>query len=213
MNVGVVDYDAGNLRSVETALRHIGTDFVVSSDPDVLRRSDRLIFPGVGDAGAAMDVLNRSGLAEAIREFYRSGNPMLGICLGSQIVLEGSDETATPCLGLVKGRARLFPFSRSNGPAGTQSGEHLKVPHIGWNGVHPLSEDPLFSGIPDRTSFYFVHSYYPEPEEKSVLCTTDYGIEFAAGLRQENLWAVQFHPEKSGETGLQMLRNFLESAL
>ena len=209
MTIGVVDYDAGNLRSVETALRYLGADFVLTTDPDLLRRTDRLLFPGDGNAGSAMNVLNATGLGDMIREFFASGRPIFGICLGAQIVLEGSEETPEPCLGLVPGRAKLFPFAiRPGGPAAGQ--ERLKVPHMGWNNVHPASPDPLFAGIPDNSPFYFVHSYYPAPEAKSVLCTSEYGIEFASGIRKDNLWAVQFHPEKSGEHGLRMLRNFLE---
>ncbi len=202
MMVAVVDYEAGNLRSVETALRHIGVQFVVSQDPDVVVKADRLVFPGVGDAGAAMRVLRRTGLDAAISEFFRSGRPMLGICVGCQVILDGSEETDEPCLGLVPGVARLFPGGRG-----------LKVPQIGWNNVSPRGDDPLFRGIPSGTSFYFVHSYYPDPVDKdAVLCTTDYGLEFASGIRKDNLAAVQFHPEKSGEYGLQMLRNFLSDS-
>ncbi|WP_455381479.1 glutamine amidotransferase-related protein [Salinispira pacifica] len=245
MTVGVVDYQAGNLRSVETALHHLGAEYLLSSDPDRLLRTDRLIFPGDGHAGAAMTVLNSTGLGEAIHAFFASGRPIFGICLGCQIVLEGSEETESPCLGIVPGRARLFPFAkaragtasrkgaratstaaaeptadrqmaRPNGPAAAHveggGSPALKVPHMGWNEVHPLRSDPLFEGIPDNASFYFVHSYYTEPDAEYRLCTTDYGISFASGLRRENLWAVQFHPEKSGEHGLRMVSNFLNIA-
>lgn len=206
MTVGVVDYQAGNLRSVETALRFLGADFVLTGDPEKLLATDRLIFPGDGNAGAAMKVLNATGLGEAIRSFYASGRPLFGICLGCQIVLEGSEETPAACLGIVSGRARLFPFARGRADAHGK----LKVPHMGWNSVHPVNPDPLFAGIPDNASFYFVHSYYTEPAPQNVLCTTDYGITFPSGLRKDNLWAVQFHPEKSGEHGIRMVRNFLE---
>jgi imidazole glycerol-phosphate synthase subunit HisH len=217
MTVGVVDYHAGNLRSVETALRFLGVDFVLSEDPETLLKTDRLIFPGDGNAGAAMKVLGATGLGEAIRTFYASGRPVFGICLGCQIVLEGSEETPAACLGIVAGRAKLFPFARARGDrksesaaVATTTAPALKVPHMGWNSVHPVRSDPLFSGIPDNASFYFVHSYYTEPAAEHVLCTTDYGITFPSGLRKDNLWAVQFHPEKSGEHGIRMVRNFLE---
>ncbi|HUX14555.1 MAG TPA: imidazole glycerol phosphate synthase subunit HisH [Spirochaetia bacterium] len=209
----MVDYQAGNLRSVETALHHLGADFVVSCDPDALLRTDRLIFPGDGHAGAAMKVLESGGLGDAITTFFSAGKPVFGICLGCQIVLERSEETESPCLGIVAGGAKLFPFARDRETSAPATGERLKVPHMGWNAVHPVHSDPLFTGVPDGASFYFVHSYYTEPAAENVLCTTDYGIEFASGLRKRNLWAVQFHPEKSGEHGLRMLRNFLEVEL
>ena len=199
MRVGVVDYEAGNLRSVETALRAIDADYVVSDRPEPLLATDRLVFPGVGDAKAAMDVLERSGLADAVRSFFETGKLILGICVGSQIVLDASEENNATCLGLVPGTARRFP-----GDMG------LKVPHMGWNQVDNTEGHALFDGIAPGTSFYFVHSYYPDPDHaEHRLATTDYGITFAAGVQRENLMAVQFHPEKSGEAGLRLLGNFL----
>lgn len=199
MKIGVVDYDAGNLRSVETALRFLGADFVVSQDPDLIVKVDRMIFPGVGDAGAAMRVLRRTGLDEAIKEVYRAGKLLFGICLGSQIIMSGSEETDEPCLGIIPGKARIFPETRE-----------LKVPHMGWNTVEHDGAEILFDDIPGDASFYFVHSYYPEPGDQSAtIGTTEYGITFTSAVRKDNLFAVQFHPEKSGEFGLRMLRNFL----
>ena len=199
MTLGVVDYEAGNLRSVETALRAIEADFVISDKPEELLGSDRLIFPGVGDAKAAMDVLERSGLADAVRSFFESGKRILGICVGSQIVLDASEENDARCLGLVPGVARRFPVKKG-----------LKVPHMGWNQVDNIEDHPLFDGIEPGTSFYFVHSYYPDPSyAEHRLGSTDYGVTFASGVCRENLTAVQFHPEKSGQAGLKLLRNFI----
>jgi glutamine amidotransferase len=210
--IGVIDYKAGNLRSVETALRFIGADFQVTNDPQRLMDFDKLIFPGVGEARSAMDELHSSGLDQGIREFFTSGKPMLGICIGCQIVLTRSDERDTPCLDLVPGIARSF--SQEFAQRGIQG---LKVPQIGWNQVHWNQENPsavkLFAGIPQGRSFYFVHSYFPQPElADQSLCSTQYGLEFASGVSRENLAAVQFHPEKSGEYGLTLLSNFCGNA-
>ncbi|MFW5994607.1 MAG: imidazole glycerol phosphate synthase subunit HisH [Spirochaetia bacterium] len=218
MSTGVIDYDAGNLKSVETALTYLGADFLVSSDPDRLSKCDRLIFPGVGDANAAMGILRERGLDALIREFAGLGRRLLGICLGSQIVLESSEENGARCLGLVPGTARKFP-----GDAG------FKVPHMGWNRVTPVAAQataagtdsaagtaaghPLFAGIPADASFYFVHSYYPDPaDSRDIVATTDYIVPFASAISRGSIWAVQFHPEKSGRVGLRMLSNFLNAA-
>lgn len=203
MTVAVIDYRAGNLRSVETALRHLDADFFVTADPEGVMEADRVVFPGVGEAQAAMDVLNESGLAQAIGEFYRSGKPLLGICLGCQIMMERSEERNAVCLGLLQGR--VVRFAQKFG---------LKVPHMGWNQVDFTREHPLFNGIPSGSSYYFVHSYYVEPEDDAVvLARTDYGIEFPSVVGWENLTAVQFHPEKSGRIGLRLLANFLSRDL
>lgn len=200
--VGVVDYDAGNLTSVKTALKYLQAEYVVSSEPAELDKTDRLIFPGVGEARAAMRNLQSRGLDRFLHEYFSSGRQMLGICLGSQIVLTDSEENSTPCLGLVPGTARRF--SRTSG---------LKVPHMGWNQVRTARTSVLFKDIPEGSSFYFVHSYYPDPEDEStVAATSDYGITFTAALQLDNLHAVQFHPEKSGKWGLQLLQNFLSRA-
>ncbi len=199
MRIAVVDYNAGNLRSVETALKHLGADFFVSNRPEGILAADKLIFPGVGEAKAAMGVLNTSGLDRAIDDFYQSGRPVLGICLGSHIVLSDSEESNTQCLGLVPGTARRFPQVRG-----------FKVPHMGWNQVMHDGTHRLFKGIPSGSSFYFVHSYYPEPRESGTcIARTGYMIEFCSGLCLENLAAFQFHPEKSGACGLKLLENFI----
>jgi len=197
--IGVVNYDAGNLQSVETALQHLGADFIVSSDPKVLDAADKLIFPGVGEARAAMDRLEHYGLDDFISQYHREGRYILGICIGAQIILTRSEENDTGCLNLVEGTARKFPAVKG-----------LKVPHMGWNTVHVKGETDLFRGIPDGSSFYFVHSYYPSPEnEEQTLAYTCYGIDFCSALRKGSLYAVQFHPEKSGKWGLQLLSNYI----
>lgn len=201
--VVVLDYGAGNLRSVVNALRRLGCAHDVSSDPAEAARADRLVFPGVGGAGSAMSVLARTGLDGALREVYRSGRPLLGICLGSQIVFERSEEGDTPCLGLLPGRVRLLPSC-------DQAGGKLKVPHMGWNVVRRLREHPVLSGVPDGTAFYFVHSYYIDPALASaVLAVVEYGRSIPAVVGSGSFVATQFHLEKSGEPGLAMLRSFL----
>lgn len=197
--VGIVDYDAGNLKSVETALEYLQADFVISSDPEVLERTEKLIFPGVGEAKAAMERLKHYRLDDFIREYYKAGRNILGICLGAQIVLSSSEENGTQCLDLISGTARRFP-----------GGQGLKVPHMGWNSVKVDMESRLFEDIPNGSSFYFVHSYYPDPDEGECrIASTNYGFEFCSALRQGSLHAVQFHPEKSGKWGLQLLHNYL----
>ncbi|MBN1696285.1 MAG: imidazole glycerol phosphate synthase subunit HisH [Spirochaetales bacterium] len=198
--VGIVDYRAGNLRSVETAFRYIGSDFFISGQPEDFRSASHLVFPGVGDAGAAMRVLKETGLGQAIREFYTSGKPVLGICLGCQIVLSRSEEGNVECLDLIRGTVVRFPERPG-----------FKVPHMGWNQVKDASGHPLFDGIPERSSFYFVHSYYPVPESTAdCIGETEYGVTFASAICRDNCAAVQFHPEKSGERGLRLLGNFLK---
>ncbi|MDR1894908.1 MAG: imidazole glycerol phosphate synthase subunit HisH [Spirochaetales bacterium] len=224
---GIVDFNAGNLRSVETALDYLGADYLVSAFPEELNRCARLIFPGVGDAGAAMEVLNRTGLGDFIRDWVRRDRFLLGICIGCQLLFEYSMERDTPCLGILPGTVNLFPSEERD-----SSGRRFKVPHMGWNQVRLIAPHPLLSGLPPEASFYFVHSYYPAPavEEPSpvpfvpgcrfdprgtqpvphALGITGYILDFASLLVRDNLMAAQFHPEKSGEHGLKLIRNFLE---
>ena len=196
--LAVVDYGAGNLRSVLRALASAGAEPVVVADPDAVLRAYALVFPGVGAAGSAMRRLREQGLDEAIREFHRSGRPVLGVCLGLQLLFEWSEEDGgTPGLGLLPGQVRRFP-------------DGLKVPHMGWNRVRLRQDHPLFAGIPDGTYFYFVHSYYAEPADQGfIVGTTDYGVEFASVVGRDNLVATQFHPEKSSRWGLAVYANFL----
>ena len=199
MTVGLVDYNAGNLRSVELALEYLGVDYVVSQDSSLLEETDRLIFPGVGEARSAMEVLEKTGLAGMIHRFAASGKPLLGICLGCQILMSVSEERNTECLGILPGTVRRFI------PA-----PGLKVPHMGWNQVWHRNRHPIFSGIPDGVSFYFVHSYYVACDSaEAEICDTDYGGPFTSGVADGNVVAFQFHPEKSGEYGLSLLKNFV----
>jgi glutamine amidotransferase len=197
--VAVVDYGAGNLRSVERALAHLGASFFTTDRPEELSRGERLVFPGVGEARAAMDVLREKDLGRAIVEFAATDRPVLGICIGAQVVLDRSEERDTPCLGLVGGEAVRFRLP----------GE-LKVPHMGWNQVEHQDRHAIFSGIPEASCFYFVHSYYPRVvDESRTVGETDYGMRFTSAFARDNLVAVQFHPEKSGAKGLKLLANFL----
>ena len=195
----IVDYDAGNLRSVQRACSEVGLDAVICADPDQLRRADRVIFPGVGAAGSAMESLQAAGLDLALKEVIDQGRPVLGICLGLQISLDYSEENDTKTLGLIKGRVRRFSFTRPE----------LKIPHMGWNEVRPLRAHPVLEGIEAGDEFYFVHAYYPEPESGSrVFAETDYENNFACVVGKDNYIATQFHPEKSGRVGLRLLSQF-----
>ncbi len=199
MRIGVVDYEAGNLKSVETALKHLQADFLISKESSELAKCGKIIFPGVGEAFSAMKVLEQTGLAAFIRDSFKADVPLFGICLGSQIVLEASDERKTTCLGLVPGRAVRFKKNKG-----------IKIPHMGWNGVVIKKPHYIFNTIPDGSSFYFVHSYYPAPfREDDIVAVTEYDIQFSSVFAKGSLVAVQFHPEKSGEVGLQMLSNFI----
>jgi glutamine amidotransferase len=198
--VGVLDYEAGNLTSVETALKHLGARYRVSADPEELKRCDQLIFPGVGEARAAMRALQRSGLDRLLRDFATGGAPMLGICLGCQIILTATEENDTACLDILPGTVRRFPADAG-----------VKIPHMGWNTVSHGESHPLFQEIPEEASFYFVHSYYPALRDAGMeIGRTHYGIGFSSAFARENLLAVQFHPEKSGRWGLKLLENFLK---
>jgi glutamine amidotransferase len=199
MKTGVMDYGAGNIRSVETALRRLGAEFVVSGRPEVLKTCDKLIIPGDGEAQAAMTVLNKTGLAEFALDFFHAGRPILGICIGCQIVMEHSAERDTKCLGLIPGEVIRFPKNLG-----------LKVPHMGWNAVFHGGSHPIFKNVKDGSPCFFVHSYYPKPKDTShgIACT-EYGIRFASAIARENLVALQFHPEKSAEPGIKMVENFV----
>jgi len=194
----VIDYEAGNLTSVVRSLKALGVAGKVTQDPRVVKQATRLVFPGVGAAGKAMATLQRLGLDQALKDCFQAGIPILGICLGAQIILEHSEENDTPCLGLLPGRTRMLPLKPG-----------IKIPHMGWNQVRFLRSHPVFQGLPETAEYYFVHSYYPDPGETMVLGLTDHGMEFPSALGRRNLVATQFHPEKSGRYGLQLLKNFL----
>jgi imidazole glycerol-phosphate synthase subunit HisH len=199
--ITIVDYKAGNLTSVKRALDHLGIQNQISKDPDVVRNAKRIIFPGVGAAGAAMGVLNEQNLDSALRESFQKGTPILGICIGCQIILTHSEEDDTPCLDLISGETVRFQLSD---PA-------LKIPHMGWNTVTVTQPHPILSHLHPGDEFYFVHSFYPQPDDSTkIYATSDYGGTFPVAVSKNNLFAVQFHAEKSGPLGLQLLENFSE---
>ena len=197
--LAIIDYGAGNIGSVQRACAETGIQSVITSDLDNLKNAERIIFPGVGAAPATMDNLNRTGLAEALKQAFAAGIPILGICVGAQVVLDSSEEGDTPCLGLIAGKTIRFKFQDKS----------LKIPQIGWNTVKVLQPHPLLEGIDKEDEFYFVHSYYPQPaRQENVYAVSDYGGEFCCAVGNKNLFAVQFHPEKSGRFGLQLLQRF-----
>ncbi|MFZ5586874.1 MAG: imidazole glycerol phosphate synthase subunit HisH [Thermodesulfobacteriota bacterium] len=203
--IAIIDYEAGNLTSVKRALDHLGAPCRITSDLDFIASAERVIFPGVGAAGAAMASMRRLGLDRALAEALRVGKPVLGICLGTQIIFESSQEDLATCLGLMPGQTVRFPLDHRDA-----AGNPLKVPHMGWNSVSWTRPHPVFAGLPAEAEFYFVHSYYPAPSRAAdVVGRTEYGLGFAAAVARDNLAAVQFHPEKSGRPGLQILANFI----
>lgn len=197
--ITIVDYNAGNLRSVKRACDAVGIESVFTSDADRVADAERIIFPGVGHAKSCMQTLNRLGLDGALETARRRGVPILGICVGAQLMLEGSDEGPVTALGWFPGRTqRITPDQPS-----------LKVPHIGWNDVQVVQPHPLLDGMGEEPSLYFVHSYYMAPTEPEVLyAQSDYGSRFCCALGRDNVFAVQFHPEKSGRLGLALLERF-----
>lgn len=197
--ITIVDYGAGNLRSVQRACAAVDMPTQISADPDEVRKAERVLFPGVGAAQSAMAVVRERGLDDALREAVRRGTPSLGICIGCQIILDHSAEGDTPGLGLIAGSTERFELSDPS----------LKVPHMGWNEVHVERPHPLLEGIQAGDEFYFVHSYYPHPrDEARVYATADHGGRFCCALGEGNLFATQFHPEKSGRLGLDLLARF-----
>ena len=198
----IVDYDAGNVRSVQRACERANMKADISADPETVANADRLIFPGVGSAASAVDTLNNRGLDEAIRYFYETGRPLLGICLGLQILLEHTQEGDKPCLGLIEGACERFEFNQNS----------LKIPHIGWNEVEFVRPHPITDSLQSGDEFYFVHSYFAiARQDDHILGTTSYGDRsFCSVIGKDNLFATQFHLEKSGELGLRMLAAFAE---
>lgn len=200
--IGIVDYNAGNITSVGRALKNLGIEFILSKNPCDLENCDKLIFPGVGEAAYAMEQLKISGFDKFLKDWNKNQKPILGICLGSQIIFDWSEEGNTNCLGLIKGKIKYF---YTLNPKMTE-----KVPQIGWNNLtFKNGVCPLLKNVPENTDFYFVHSYVICPEDFSVVkATTDYGVEVPAVIQKDNLFACQFHPEKSGEIGLKILKNY-----
>lgn len=202
--IAIVDYGAGNLTSVARAVSFLGFTPKVTADPDEIGTADRIIFPGVGAAGSAMAGMADKGIDFAMKKAFKKGTPMLGICVGCQIIMEKSQENDALCLGLIPGEVKAFPRKMK-----TEEGWALKVPHMGWNGLDIVQDHPLFQGIKSDDEFYFVHSYFPVPrDEENVFGRTLYGVNFTSALGKENLFATQFHLEKSGEPGLLILKNF-----
>ena len=199
--IGIIDYDAGNIRSVEKALSYLGEKTVVSRDPDILKSVDKVILPGVGSFGQAMENLHRYELVPVIRDMIEDGKPFLGICLGLQLLFESSEESpGAEGLGILKGKILKIPSSPG-----------LKIPHMGWNSLQLQNNGRLFRNIPQDTYVYFVHSYYLQAQEPEIVkAVTGYGTEIHASVEKDNVFACQFHPEKSGKYGLEILKNFVE---
>ena len=199
--LAIIDYGAGNLRSVANALKLLGYSPTVTDKAQDVLDAAAVIFPGVGAAADTMSRLTETGLDKAIRQVIDDGRPLLAICLGMQVLLSFSEEDGrSECLGVIPGSVRRLP-------------EGLKVPHMGWNQVKQRIEHPIFTGIPDESNFYFVHSYYVAPENESVVAgTTEYGLTLCSVIVRDNVVATQFHPEKSGGLGLKMYDNFLKTA-
>ena len=197
--IAIIDYGAGNLRSVAKAVAFLGYEAQITGEPKVVLGADIVILPGVGAAGDTMDSLVRLGLVDPIKQVIGEGKPFLGICLGLQVLLTSTEESGGyDCFDLIDGVTRLLP-------------PDLKVPHMGWNQVKQEMNHPVFEGIPDEADFYFVHSYYVNPADKSIVAgETGYGINFCSMVIRDNLVATQFHPEKSGDVGLKLLDNFLK---
>ncbi len=197
--IAIIDYDAGNIKSVEKALQYLKQDVILTRDREEILAADRVILPGVGNFGDAMEKLHGYGLVDVIREYVASGKPFLGICLGLQLLFGESEESpGVPGLGILSGRITKIP-----------EGEGRKVPQIGWNDITLNTSSRLFAGVPDHSYVYFVHSYYLQAENPAeVAATTEYGVTIHAAVEAGNVYACQFHPEKSSEVGLKILTNF-----
>ena len=197
--ITIIDYGAGNIRSIEKALQFIGEEVLLTGDPEKIRSAEKLVLPGVGSFGEAMENLNRRGLTEPIREAAAQQVPLMGICLGLQLLFERSEESpGVEGLGILRGEVLRIPDAPG-----------LKIPHMGWNSLHLQNEGRLFRGIAEESYVYFVHSYYLRAaEEEIVKAVTEYGVCIHAAVEKDNVFATQFHPEKSSDVGLAMLRNF-----
>ncbi len=203
--LAILDYKAGNQTSVRRALDHIGAPCEITADPARIAAAKGLIFPGVGAAGSAMDELVQTGLDQVIKDHVAADKPLLGICVGCQILLEYSHENQTKALGIVPGECVMFDRALTD-----ENGQPIRIPHMGWNRVTLRQPCVLFDGVDPEAEFYFVHSYFPNPKQQYVIGTTTYGVEFCAVHGGPGLWATQFHPEKSGRPGLTLLQNFYD---
>ncbi len=199
--IGIIDYGMGNIHSVQKALESLGAETLVTNNPREIDKCDKIVLPGVGAFDDALKELEKKGLSAAIRESIIGKKIFLGICLGMQLLFEKSEEGNLSGLGILKGAVRKFQVAKT-----------LKVPHMGWNNLNLRQKDcPLFKDLKDNSYVYFCHSYYPAPQDNKIIAaTTGYGVEFAAIVRQGNVYGVQFHPEKSQETGLKILKNFVQ---
>ena len=202
--IAIIDYGAGNLQSVKKAFDFIGAESVITDNPEIINACDRILLPGVGSFGDAMDSMAKNGLVETVKQNALSGKPFLGICLGLQLLFEESEESpGVKGLGIFKGKIKKFSPDMG-----------LKIPHIGWNSLEIKQNDILFKGIPENSYVYFVHSYYLHAEDENDIATiTNYGIDFHSAVGKNNIFATQFHPEKSGDVGLQILKNFASMAV
>jgi len=202
--IAIIDYNAGNLTSVAHAVSYLGFKAVITSDIQSISKAERIIFPGVGAAGSAMKSLKSQSLDAAIKSEFTKGKPILGICLGTQIIMSHSDENDTSCIGIIKGNVSPFDPNMRD-----EKDMILKIPHMGWNSIQAKIDHPLFSGLKKEDEFYFVHSFYPAPEKNGdIIASTSYGIPFPSVIGFDNIIATQFHPEKSGKPGLTLLNNF-----
>lgn len=199
--IAIVDYGASNLRSVTKALAKLGYQAEITSKPSEVLSAQAVILPGVGAAGDTMQNLKALGLADAIAQLLKERRPFFGICVGLQVLFDATEEGGHECLGILSGQVRRLPPGQ-------------KIPHMGWNQVKQKFPHPIFTGIPNEANFYFVHSYYVDPEDKSLIIgETDYGLPICSVVAKGNLIGTQFHPEKSGEVGLKMYKNFLDLAM
>ena len=199
--IAIIDYDAGNIKSVEKALMLFGQEIKITDDPEVILSADKVILPGVGAFGDAMENLKQRNLVPVIHKVVEKGTPFLGICLGLQLLFERSDEApGVEGLGLLKGEILRIPAK-----------DNLKIPHMGWNSLHLENNGRLFKGLKEQSYVYFVHSYYLHAEDETIVkASTEYGTHIHASVEKDNIFACQFHPEKSGDVGLQILKNFVE---
>lgn len=199
--IAIIDYGAGNIQSVYKALKFIGCDCIVTRDNNEILNADGAVLPGVGSFGDCMDTMKRCGIDKTVKEFIETGKPFLGICLGLQLLFPESEESlGVSGLNIFKGNVTKIP-----------NGEGLKIPHMGWNSINILKKDGIFKDIEDNPYVYFVHSYYLRAENKDIVSAqTEYGVKIDAAVSYENVTATQFHPEKSGDVGLKMLKNFAE---
>ncbi len=212
-SIAVIDYGMGNLRSVSKAIEHVADkhDVVhVTDNPEIILNADRVVFPGQGAARDCMAAISDHHLNKAVLE-AAANKPFFGICMGLQVLLGFSDENGgTDLLGLIPGTVKHFPVAIDASDASDASGEKLKIPQMGWNRVKQQRAHPLWKGVADDCRFYFVHSYYIQPDDSELVAgTTDYGVQFASVIARDNLFATQFHPEKSAADGLQLLKNFI----